>query len=247
MAVEQDMLVGATSRTRSDASNDTGGARMLAEATLAAAGLLVPPMPVAQRKVQGPRGAATRARIIAAARAVLANASIGSISARAIAERADIARPTFYLYFDDIDHLMLELAEKAGEPFRVSAVTLQAALDRGLPLAQWVHAAVKAFLDSWQQDPQPLMFRNLAVDRGDKRFFALWSQAMAPWLSMVMQQKLQHGPETSPAEALIEAGMILSMCQHFATQAATSLIWRSAAFHDSLVSVATRMLGGPSR
>lgn len=55
------------------------------------------------------RSRETRARLIAAARAIAAEGGLGAIRAEAVAAQAGVAKGTFFAHFPDKDHLLAEL------------------------------------------------------------------------------------------------------------------------------------------
>lgn len=172
------------------------------------------PRATPQRK----RGIASRELLLTAARAVLEKGTLSDLTATHIAARAGISRAAFYLYFEDLQHLLLELAEAASKPFQALADNLRSAADANMPDQEWSAMLVDGYIDAWGQDAGILLFRNLESDRGDQRFTTLRIQTLLPLVQVLVVRLLKAKPALPPEEALIEAGMIIAMCGQIAIQ-----------------------------
>jgi AcrR family transcriptional regulator len=171
--------------------------------------------PVAQTgRTLGPRALRTRQRILDAAAARLRERSILDLSVVDIARNAGTSPATFYHYFKDVEELALCLAEQANEDMPDVRELIggswqgAAGLERG-------RAVVDAFLDQWDTHQAVLTLRNLAADRGDRRFLRLRQENIGPVLQALAAQvsKAQGegrlAPEIHPMAAAAALGSIL--------------------------------------
>lgn len=117
----------------------------------------------------GRKGIETRARLMKAAENLLEKRSIMELGVADIAAAAGTSTAAFYVYFDDVNEVVLavaqtieqitpEMAELLSGPW-----TEENAQDKALAL-------VKAYVAFWQEHHAVLRIRNLAADEGDKRF-----------------------------------------------------------------------------
>src|SRR3546814_12148926 len=63
----------------------------------------------------GRKGAESRRRLLDATRTLIATEPAHKLTASAIARTAKLASQTFYLYFNDIDEILLALSQEAAE------------------------------------------------------------------------------------------------------------------------------------
>ena len=138
--------------------------------------------PVAQTgRTLGPRAIATRRRIMAATAALLEEQSVLDLPVVDIARRAGTSPATFYHYFKDVEEVALVLAEEAAEemPDVVERLTGPFEASDGLARAR---AVVARLFDHWDAHHAVLTLRNMASERGDRRFQRVRQESIGPVL-----------------------------------------------------------------
>ena len=144
--------------------------------------------PVAQSgRELGPRALKTRERILRATSELLSERSVLDLPVVDIARRAGTSPATFYHYFRDVDEVALTLAERAADEMPDVAGWIRSSLGgaEGLDRAR---ALVDAFLAHWDRHHAILSLRNLAADRGDRRFLRLRQENIGPVLSALASE-----------------------------------------------------------
>jgi len=139
-------------------------------------------LPVAQTgRALGPRALATRRRIMAATAALLEEQGMLDLPVVDIARRAGTSPATFYHYFKDVETVALVLAEEAAEEMPAVVERLAGPFDgrEGLPRAR---AVVDRFFDHWDAHHAVLTLRNMASERGDRRFQRVRQESIGPVL-----------------------------------------------------------------
>lgn len=120
-------------------------------------------------QAMGKKGLETQQRLLDAAMEMLATTPLRDLRIGAIAKKAGISAGTYYLYFENVDALVLALSNHMGE--RATDVI-------DLVRADWPEAAgdepiyrfVRAYFDFWDKYRPVLRIRNLAAEEGDWRF-----------------------------------------------------------------------------
>lgn len=95
----------------------------------------------------------TRGRILAAAIAIMSEDGMTGASMSAIADRAEVSRPTLYRYFPDIDHIMAAVIEEQFAAFRD---TLDAATSGAGTALEKLERVVEAHLHQYVTEPDGL-------------------------------------------------------------------------------------------
>jgi len=116
----------------------------------------------------GRKGHGTRSRLIAAAARLVADRPLRELRVSDIAREAGVGAPTFYVYFSDVDAVVLAALELHPQ----SSPEMLEILDRdwsagGLESAR---IYVNAYMGLWETNFALLRARNLAADEGDARF-----------------------------------------------------------------------------
>jgi len=129
----------------------------------------------------GPRAMKTRERLMDATAELLGERSVLELSVVDIARRVGTSPATFYHYFKDVEEVSLCLAERAAEelPAMLELIDGSWSGKQGLETARGV---VDAFVRHWDAHHAVLQLRNLAADRGDKRFMKVRRDALRPVL-----------------------------------------------------------------
>lgn len=146
------------------------------------------------RATPGRKGAATRARLMAAAREIIRDQSPMALTAISVSRNAGVASPSFYVYFSDVRALMLALAEDSAESLIVPA----AAFDTPWPpddLLGWSTEFVEDFVAAWRANAEILLYRNLEADRGDLAFDDARIRAGLPILTALTDRMIAAWPE----------------------------------------------------
>lgn len=79
-----------------------------------------------------PKALLTRAALISAARQLTGQEGLQGVTVMAVCELANVGRTSFYSYFDDIEALILSVAETAAQQFQAGFEAAHGDLDRGL-------------------------------------------------------------------------------------------------------------------
>jgi AcrR family transcriptional regulator len=129
----------------------------------------------------GPRALATRRRIMAATAALLSERSVLDLPVVDIARRAGTSPATFYHYFKDVEAVALALSEEAAEEMPALVAHLAGRFDDGGGLAR-ARAVVGSMFDHWDAHHAVLTLRNMASERGDRRFQRVRQESFGPVL-----------------------------------------------------------------
>jgi AcrR family transcriptional regulator len=177
--------------------------------------------PVAQTgRALGPRALATRQRIMAATAALLEERSVLDLPVVDIARRAGTSPATFYHYFKDVEAVALALSEEAADEMPAVVEHLAGPFDGDGGLAR-ARAVVDGFFDHWDAHHAVLTLRNMASERGDRRFQRVRQTAIGP----VMDALAARVREAQ------ERGVVSSRLEPFATAAAMATILERLAAH----------------
>ncbi len=188
--------------------------------------------PVAQSgRELGPRALRTRERILQATAELLAQRSVLDLPVVDIARRAGTSPATFYHYFKDVDELTLTLAQRASDEMPDVAEWIGESLGGpdGLDRAR---ALVDAFLEHWDRHHAILTLRNLAADRGDRRFLRVRQENIGPVLE-ALAREIERGQR--------ERRISKELHPYAAAAALASFLERLSAHHRDLAALgATR-------
>lgn len=169
------------------------------------------------RAAPGRRGAATRTRLMAAAREMLKSASPIELTAIGIARAAGVAPPSFYVYFADTRDLLLALSEEAATELAALARHFEVAWPPE-DLHGWATAFVEDFVATWSGHGDVLAARNLEADRGDPAFDDSRVNASLPVLEALCGRILDGRPAGSRrVEAFAEAVIHYAVLERLAS------------------------------
>ncbi|HEX9766921.1 MAG TPA: TetR family transcriptional regulator [Nitriliruptorales bacterium] len=171
----------------------------------------------ADGRVPGPRGRATRRRLLDATAALIVDTSFRDLTVVDIARTAGTSPATFYQYFADVEAAILLLAEEL--------VADGAALTRAVRGCSWsgragyatAHALVEVFLEFWEEHRTVLSIIDLAIAEGDSRFRAIRNDVLQPVtvaLAEVVGDLADRHPEF--VEPRAQAAVLVSMLAHVA-------------------------------
>jgi AcrR family transcriptional regulator len=171
--------------------------------------------PVAQTgRALGPRALATRRRIMKATAALLEERSVLDLPVVDIARRAGTSPATFYHYFKDVEEVALALAEEAADRMPAVVDRLAGPFDGADGLARAREVVARMF-DHWDAHHAVLTLRNMASERGDRRFQRIYRESIGPLLdalaSRIREGQARHGVSAAiqPYAAAAALGAIL--------------------------------------
>ncbi len=190
----------------------------------------------------GPRALKTRQRLLDVTEQLLAARSVLDISVVDIARTAETSPATFYHYFKDVEEAVLHLAEQAaGEmPALLELIDGEWRGEAGLETARRL---VHGFMDHWRAHHAVLLVRNLAADKGDRRFQRIRREALGPLLDRLAarideaQDAGRVSPATHPQAAAAALASILESVSAHARE-----LERREVGRDELVETSARIL-----
>jgi AcrR family transcriptional regulator len=172
----------------------------------------------------GPRALKTRDRLMRATAELLGERSVLDISVVDIARKVGTSPATFYHYFKDVEEVALHLAEEAADEMPAIVALIDGPWE-GRHGVDTARAIVEGFVAHWDAHHAVLQLRNLAADRGDRRFMKVRRDALRPVLDRL-------------AERIIEAqnaGRVPKTMHPYVVAAALgSILERLAAHHRDL-------------
>ena len=130
----------------------------------------------------GSRAMKTRQKFLAATAKLLEERSVLDISVTEIAREVHSVSSLFYHYFKDVEDAAQQLAREASAEMPAIVELIEGSWEgeQGLTRA---HRLVEAYLAHWQKYHCVLLLRNHAADRGDKVFYDIRKEALAPLIS----------------------------------------------------------------
>lgn len=129
----------------------------------------------------GPKGHLTRERILAVACDLLLERSLEKIRVSDITRAAELALPTFYLYFSDVHDCVLGVITERCDGLSEVARLLD---EDWTPESIFRESQrfVRAYFNFWGENAALLSVRNLVCDTGDERFVRQKYDASMPFL-----------------------------------------------------------------
>jgi len=157
---------------------------------------------------------------MAATAALLEERSVLDLPVVDIARRAGTSPATFYHYFKDVEEVALALAEEVADdmPAVIARLAGPFAGRDGLARARDV---VDGFFDHWDAHHAVLTLRNLASERGDRRFQRVRMAVSGPMLDALAARVREGQARGTVARAL----------DPYATAAAMAAILERLAAH----------------
>ncbi len=126
--------------------------------------------PASDGRIPGPRGLATRNRLIECTAAIVATTPYSDLRVTDVARAAGTSPATFYQYFVDLDAALLVLATQTTEIGAQLAGFIQNRRWRGKAGYAAARELVDGFLDFWQANLPVLRVVDLLTEEGDARF-----------------------------------------------------------------------------
>ncbi|WP_298692772.1 TetR/AcrR family transcriptional regulator [uncultured Sphingomonas sp.] len=172
-----------------------------------------------QGQALGRKGAESRARLIEATRGLIAETPAEKLTASAVARAAGLASQTFYLYFADVDEVLLSLAnEAAGDMAEIvaeldlpwEAVTIDAHAQR----------FIAAFYRYWDKHRAILNVRNFRAEIGQPPFVRARDDAAMPVVRGLATRigAAQRDPALPERDALARAVILYSSIERMASR-----------------------------
>lgn len=118
----------------------------------------------------GRKGRETRQRLMTAARKLLQSSSPVQLTVVSIAKAANSSSATFYLYFEDVRDLLLEMSKEAEADMAAVHAVLDEPWDPQELDMQHAERVVQAYVKVWDKHRAVMRCRNLEADRGDREF-----------------------------------------------------------------------------
>lgn len=132
----------------------------------------------------GRKGLESRQRLLDAARQLIADEPAHKLTASAVARAAQLASQTFYLYFADIDEILLTLSREASEDMSQVHEALSAPWTSQSP-ASHARRFIEAFSAYWDRHRAVLSVRNYLADSGHEAFTRLREEAALPLIELL--------------------------------------------------------------
>ncbi len=172
-----------------------------------------------QGQALGRKGEESRRRLLDATLALLTRGSIHKISASAIAREAAMASQSFYLYFKDIDEIILALAQEAAVDLQ-EVVALLVNAPSGSEPEMLSKQVIDAFSDYWDRHRPILIARNYIADSGNKQFLELRQNATMPMIHAIADRIQSARPEdVTRVKAVSRAIIVYSAMERLAARA----------------------------
>lgn len=157
----------------------------------------------------GRKGAESRQRLLDATRGLIATQPAHKLSASAIARTAKLASQTFYLYFDDIDEVLLSLSSEAAEDMDAVFAELDRPWDMTF-LRLHSQRFIDAYYGYWNRHRAILSIRNYRADNGHEAFLIARQNASMPIIMKIAERiRSAHGDKALPQKDAIARGVII--------------------------------------
>lgn len=176
----------------------------------------------------GRKGAESRKRLLEGARRLIAEAPSGKLTATSIARAAGLASQTFYLYFGDVEELLLELSLEASNDIGEIAAELDADWDNAA-MREHAGRVVGAFYRYWDRHRAILHIRNFHADSGNEPFAEVRNTTSFPIVRKIAARiRAGQGDERlSEQDALARAVIIYSAIERMAARYASLPHWQN--------------------
>lgn len=170
----------------------------------------------------GRKGAESRRRLLDATRVLIVTEAIHNISASAIARAAGLASQTFYLYFKDIDEILLALSDEASLDMGDVHDALSSDWSATSP-AEQARRFVDAFSQHWDKYRPILSMRNYLADSGHPAFLTVRQDAAMPIIEAIADRIMaSHANENlDRRSAFARSVLIYSAIERMAARPAT--------------------------
>lgn len=170
----------------------------------------------------GRKGAESRRRLLDATRDLIAIEPAHRLTASAIARTAGLASQTFYLYFKDIDEVLLSLSREASDDMQGVLDTLGNAWHDAAP-AEQSKRFIEAFTSFWDRNRPILTVRNYFSDSGHAAFLTVRQESAMPVIQAIARRMLAAHPDhdLDDKAAFARSVIIYSAIERMAARPAT--------------------------
>lgn len=175
-----------------------------------------------QGQAIGRKGAESRQRFMDAARHLITKDPAHNLSASAVARAAGLASQTFYLYFKDIDELLLALSHQAGTDMEEVRAALATDWKAATPLEHAQHF-IDAFTAYWDRHRAILTVRNYLADRAHPAFLSARQEAAMPIIEAIADRIMAAHPDRdlNRKSAFARSVVVFSAIERMAARPAT--------------------------
>ena len=177
-----------------------------------------PVAPASDGRIPGPRGLATRNRLIKCTSDIVATTPYSDLRVTDVARAAGTSPATFYQYFVDLDAALLVLASQVTETGTELADFIEHRKWRGKTGYGSAIELVDGFLDFWQANLPVLRVVDLLTEEGDARFRQArvhMLNSITNALATAISAAKPDGPAPSIAP-MATASALVSMLAHVA-------------------------------
>src|SRR5579875_3215712 len=129
-----------------------------------------PPLRAVDGRVPGRRGLATRSRLIECTANLLAKTPTRDLRVTDITRAAGTSPATFYQYFDDLESVLVAVAERTVDEGRQLSALIAGRPWKGAAGVRSAEALVDGFLEFWVSHRPALRVMDVLASEGDKRF-----------------------------------------------------------------------------
>jgi AcrR family transcriptional regulator len=190
-------------------------------------------------RVPGRRGQATRQRLLAQTRQMLATTSYRDVKVIDIAKEAGTSPATFYQYFADVEAAILQLAEDMAHEGQHLTAIITGGSWKGKAAHDTACELVDQFLAFWDEHRAVLRVMDLATDEGDRRFQRIRVRLLndiTRALAEVARTARDQGKLPADLDPMATAGVLVSMLAHVAAHEYGFEFWgiRTADVRSSL-------------
>mgnify|MGYP001062786428 CR=1 FL=1 len=170
----------------------------------------------------GRKGAESRRRLMDATRELIAVEPAHKITASAIARAAKLASQTFYLYFKDIDEILLALSQEAGADMQDVHDALGSAWESAPP-AEQAGRFIEAFTAYWDRHRAILTVRNYLADSAHPAFLTIRQDTAMPLINAIADRMMAAHPDhdLERKSAFARSVIIYSAIERMAARPAT--------------------------
>lgn len=161
-----------------------------------------------QGQALGRKGEESRRRLLDATLSLISVESVHKLSASRIARAAEMASQSFYLYFKDIDEVLLILAEEAAKELVEVAAVLRDA-PPGTPPDIVSRAFIDAYSTYWDRHRPILNARNYIADSGNIDFLRVRHEATMPIIHAIADRIVAQPGETLTRAVAVSRAVII--------------------------------------
>lgn len=184
--------------------------------------------PASDGRIPGPRGLATRGRLIECTAAMVATTPYSDLRVTDVARAAGTSPATFYQYFVDLDAALLVLAEQTTEIGAQLSALVAHRKWRGKAGYASAREFVDDFLEFWQAHLPVLRVVDLLTEEGDARFRQARVHMLNAITTALAEAISAAKPDGAPPPIapMATASALVSMLAHVAAHREGMESWR---------------------